>query len=145
MPTPSDTACFTLNPYKEYCSTLLQYKQTEKGVELVIEVDAETWEAADLLILFNLQWDKRHEGKISGAKPVQISMFLDRALYKSLKSSGELLADKDAYMSAAADHPMRSTAAWFATEVTEEVDLPEELKELGTLRTGFLTHWKDSQ
>ena len=58
---------------------------------------------------------------------------------------GELLADKDAYMSAAADHPMRSTAAWFATEVTEEVDLPEELKELGTLRTGFLTHWKDSQ
>jgi hypothetical protein len=145
MSTQPDIACFTLNPYKEYCGTLLKFKHIDNGVVLTVEVNQETWEAADLLILFNLRWDKRHPGKISGTKPVQISMFLDRTLYKKLKSSGELLMDKEAFMMAATEHPMRGTASWFATEVTEEVDLPEELKEMGTLREGFSTHWKDTK
>lgn len=140
-----DAACFTLNEYKEYCGTLLEYTNTGSGIELTVEVDTETWEFVDLLMLFNLHWDKRNPGKISGTKPVRISMFLDRDLYEKLKGSGDLLADKDAYMAADLMHPMRSVTAWYATEVTEEVELPEELKNLGTLREGFTTHWRKAE
>lgn len=143
MSTQQDTACFSLNPFKEYCGQLLEYSHTEHGVELTIEVDPETWESVDLLMFFNLQWNKRNAGTISGTKPVQISMFLNRDLYTKLKSSGDLLADKTAFMNANSDHPMRATTAWFATEVTEEVELPEALRGKGTLREGFTTHWKD--
>lgn len=139
----SDVVCFSLNPHKEYCVKLIEYKDAGNGIEMTVELDPETWEYADLLMFFNLYWDKRHPGKISGMKEVQISMYLDRELYKELKARGELLADKEAYQSATPDHPMRKTTAWFATEVTEEVDLPEELKSMGTLREGFTTHWKD--
>lgn len=144
MSASSDVACFSLNPHKEYCTALLSYKDTGKGVELTVELDPETWEYADLLMFFNLYWDKRHPGTISGLKPVQISMYLNRDLYQKLKQSGELLSDKSAFMAAAPDHPMRTTTGWFATEVTEEVDLPDELKAKGTVREGFTTHWKDS-
>lgn len=143
MSNATDIACFSLNPYKEYCGKLLEFKHTDNGVKLTVEVDPETWESADLLMLFNLKWDKRHPGTISGTKPVQISMFLDRELYKKLTSSGDLLADKTAFMKADPQHPMRGTASWFATEVTEEVELPDHLKEKGTLREGFTTHWRD--
>ena len=140
-----DIACFSLNPYKEYCGTLLEFKHKENGVQLTVEVDQETWETADLLMFFNLQWDKRHPGTISGMKPVQITMFLDHKLYQNLKNSGELLTDKSAFIMASPDHPMRGTSVWFATEVTEEVDLPAELKDKGTLRQGFTTHWRDAK
>ena len=143
MTTQPDIACFRLNTYNEYCGTLLEFKHTGKGVELTVEVDQKTWELVDLVMLFNLRWDKRHPGTISGTKPVQISMFLDRELYKKLMSSGDLLTDKTAFMTANPEHPMRCTTSWFATEVTEEVELPEYLKEKGTLREGFTTHWKD--
>lgn len=140
-----DVACFSLNPYKEYCGTLLAFENTGTGVEMTVEVDPETWESADLLMLFNLAWDKRNPGTISGAKPVQISMFLDRDLYKKLNESGDLLTDKTAFKEAKPDHPMRGTASWFATEVTEEVDLPAELQNLGSVREGFTTHWRDTR
>jgi len=143
MSNPSDTACFTLNPYKEYCGALLEYNHTGSGVELTVEVDPETWESADLLMFFNLAWNKRNPGTISGTKSVQISMFLDRALYTKLKASGELLTDRVAFMTADLEHPMRATSAWYATEVTEEVDLPEALKDKGTIREGFTTHWRE--
>lgn len=140
---PKEIACFSLNPFKEYCGTLLEFEHTEESVELTVEVDPETWESADLLLLFNLNWDKRNPGTISGTKPVQIGMFLDREMYKKLKSSGDLLLDRSSFIKADPQHPMRNTASWFATEVTEEVELPEELKQKGTLREGFTTHWKD--
>jgi hypothetical protein len=142
MPTASDTACFTLNEYKEYCGSLLEYSVSNDGIKMTVELDPETWETADLLMFFNLALDKRHAGKIRGNKPVQISMFLDPNIYGELKASNSLLTDKTAYMQADKDHPMRYTSAWFATEVTEPVDLPEELKEMGTVRAGFTTHWK---
>jgi hypothetical protein len=143
MSTQPEIACFSLNPYKDYCGTLVEFRHSGAGVELVVEVDPETWETVDLLMFFNLGLDKRHPGRISGTKPVQIAMFLDGKLYEKLKSSGELLADKNAFMTASPAHPMRSTVSWFATEVTEEVDLPADLKAKGTVREGFTTVWKN--
>lgn len=143
MSSQIDTACFSLNPFAAYCGKLLAFKDTGTTVELTVELDPATWEFADLLMMFNLYWDKRNAGQISGTKPVQIAMFLDRELYKKLKASGELIADRAAFIAIQKDHPMRNTTAWFATEVTEEVDLPEELKGKGTLREGFTTQWRE--
>lgn len=142
MSSPADTACFNLNPYAEYCGRLLDFNDTGATVELTVEVAPETWEFVDMLMMFNLDWDKRNPGNISGTKSVQISMFLDRDLYKKLKASGELVSDRAVFLAIQKDHPMKSTAVWFATEATEEVHLPEELKEKGTVREGFTTHWK---
>ncbi len=142
MTVAPDTACFSLNDYAQYCGSLVDFKDTGSTVQLTVEVDSATWEFVDLLMMFNLTWDKRNAGSISGEKPVQIVMFLDFELYSRLKESGNLAAVKENFVALAKDHPMRSTKAWFATEVTEEVDLPEELKAKGTLREGFTTHWK---
>ena len=142
MSLQTDTACFSLNPAAAYCGKLLEFKDTGTTVQLTVEVDPETWEFVDLLMMFNLFWDKRNPGTVSGTKPVQISMFFDRDLYKKLKASGELITDNAAFTKLPHDHPMRRTTVWFATEATEEVDLPEELKGKGTLREGFTTHWK---
>lgn len=138
----NDTACFELNEFAEYCGTLLDLKDTGKTLQLTLEVNETTWESVDLLMMFNLAWDKRNAGTISGTKPVQIVMTLDKSLYKTLKESGNLVTDSAAFSALGKGHPMRGTEAWFATEVTEEVDLPEELKSLGSLREGFTTHWK---
>ena len=142
MLSPTDTACFSLNDYKEYCTKFIEYSHADGSIEMTVELDSATWEYADLLMFFNLRWDKRNPGTISGTKPVQISMFLDPKIYNELKESNKLLTDKAAYINAGKDHPMRRTTAWFATEVTEEVELPEELKGKGTLREGFTTNWK---
>lgn len=143
MSNPSDVACFSLNEYASYCGTLLEFNHTGSSVELTVEVDTETWDFVDNLMMFNLFWDKRNPGKVSGTKPVQIEMYLDRELYDQLKGSGELLTDKTAFVNADRSHPMRGVMAWFATTVTEEVELPEELKQKGTLREGFTTKWKE--
>lgn len=143
MSSQTDTACFSLNPFAEYCGQLLKFKDTGTTVELTVELSPETWEYADLLMMFNLFWDKRNPGNISGTKPVQIAMFLDRELYKKLKASGELITDSAAFTTIQKDHPMRGTTVWFATEATEEVDLPEELKGKGTVREGFTTQWRE--
>lgn len=136
-----DTACFNLNEYAQYCGSLIDFKDTGTTLELTLEVDTATWEYVDLLMMFNLTWDKRNAGSISGKKPVQIAMFLDRGIYNKLRGASEL-PDKAAFLNLAKDHPMKSTQTWFGTEVTEEVDLPEELKSKGTLREGFTTHWR---
>lgn len=64
MSNAPDTVCFSLNEYKEYCGTLVEFTHTGSGVELTVEVDTETWESADLLMMFNLHWDKRNPGTV---------------------------------------------------------------------------------
>lgn len=96
-----------------------------------------------MIMLFNLQWNKRNEGSFSGEKAVQIKLVLDKKIYDSLYAQGDLLIDVASFLAADSSHPMRSTLHWFGIEVTEEVDLPKALKDKGTLREGFTTQWKD--
>jgi hypothetical protein len=132
-----------LNPYASYQMTLLELRHIDNRLEATVEASPEVWEYVDLLMFFNLRWDVRNEGSISGTKTVQIKMVLDKNIYQSLVSSGQLLTDKNAFIESPSEHPMRGTSNWFALEVTEETDLPDSLKELGSLREGFSTKWKD--
>lgn len=138
----TDTACFYLNEYANYCGSLHEFQDTGTTIELTLEFQPEIWESIDLLMMFNLQWNKRNQGEISGGKPVQIVMHLDKDLYTKLKASEKLITDRGAFVVSDPSHPMRGTSNWFATEVTEEADLPEDMKSMGTVRQGFTTHWK---
>lgn len=143
MTTASSIILFMLNPYASYQMTLLELRHIDNRLEATVEASPEVWEYVDLLMFFNLRWDVRNEGSISGTKTVQIKMVLDKNIYQSLVSSGQLLTDKNAFIESPSEHAMRGTSNWFALEVTEETDLPDRLKELGSLREGFSTKWKD--
>jgi len=103
------------------------------------------WETIDLLQLFNLRWDVRHDGAVSGGQPVQIVVALDPEI-----DAGELPGTPDelaAFVAAAGardEQPWRDSQRWFALEVTEQIDLPAELAALGEVRSGFTTSWGDA-
>lgn len=111
--------------------------RTDVGVTLTVEADPATWETIDLVMLFNLRWDVRDEGAISGDVPVQIVLRPDGDLVDQLPVGDvvEALASLDA------DHPLRSNTNWYALEVTEAVELPPSLADTGDLRSGFTTRW----
>ncbi len=106
-------------------------------IEITVDADPATWETIDLAMLFNLRWDVRNDGVISGDTPVQIVLRLDAELVDQLPDGDpvEALASLDA------DHPLRSNTNWYALEVTEAVELPPSLAGTGDLRSGFTTNW----
>lgn len=126
-----------------YPVQLLDFQHKDSQLSATIEVTPAVWESIDLIMLFNLTWDNRNEGSVSGATPLRIVMMFSKDLYKEMKASGTLLTDSATFLEADKDHPMKSTKNWYITEVTEEVDLPEDLKTKGTLRQGFTTVWKN--
>lgn len=111
-------------------------------VVLTIELAPDDWEMADMNMLFHTQWNDRNEGEIVEGGDVRIEMRLAPSLV------GEALAlagDGDALAAAIAgldrQHPLRSTQAWYAMKVTEEIPLPPQLAAKGEVRTGFTTKW----
>lgn len=143
MTTPGSHIEFMLNEFAPYQMTLLEFHHVHNRIVITVEASPEVWETIDLLMFFNLRWDVRNVGSISGTKEVQIKMVLDKNIYQSLVSANQLLTDKKAFIESPSDHPMRSTTNWFALEVTEETELPESMKEMGSVREGFTTKWKD--
>jgi hypothetical protein len=108
------------------------------AIVLLIEVGQEEWELADLVMYFNLQWDRRNPGEISGDSAVQILMQLDPALADRIDGD-----DVFAVLSSVSlDDPLRSTTSWYGLEVTESVALPPDLAAKGEVRQGFTTTWR---
>ena len=108
------------------------------AVVLLVEVGQEEWEMIDLVMYFNLRWDRRNPGEVSGTGAVQILMQLDPALADRVGD------DVFAVLSAAElDDELRSTDSWYALEVTEAVALPPDLAAKGEVRQGFTTTWRD--
>lgn len=142
MTTPTQTIEFYLPSGSSYAVEVLSFEHLNEELTTTIEVNPEMWETIDMVMLFNLTWQNRNEGSVSGEKAVQIEMVFGKEVYAELKKSGDLIVDFISFLAAHKDHPMKSTTNWFITQVTEEVDLPEELKELGAVREGFTTTWK---
>lgn len=108
------------------------------AVVILIEVGQEEWEMIDLVMYFNLLWDRRNPGEISGESVVQILLQLDPALAGRFDGDDVL-----AVLSAAdLDDAVRSTTSWYGLEVTEAVPLPPDLAAKGEVRQGFTTTWK---
>lgn len=143
MSTSGQSTEFYLPVGPGYTVTLLELKHEKDQVSARIEVTPEIWESIDMIMMFNLTWNNRNEGSVSGEKPVQIVMMLSKNLYAELKESGSLITDAPAFIQAPKDHPMKKTNQWYAIEVTEEVTLPSHLADKGTIREGFTTTWKN--
>lgn len=107
------------------------------AVVLLIEVGQEEWEMIDLVMYFNLLWDRRGPGEISGDAVTQILLQLDPAL------AGRVGDDVMASLTGVdLDDPLRSTTSWYGLEVTEAVPLPPDLAAKGEVRQGFTTTWR---
>jgi hypothetical protein len=109
-------------------------------VEVVVLLPPTVWSQVDAFSLFNLDpedWQARD--RFDEDAPVRVRLRLDAGL------SGELGGDPDAVLAelvrrdaeAPAD-PLLSPASWTALELTQDVELPEDLPE-GTLRQGVRT------
>lgn len=123
---------------------LVDGSRTGDAPTLTFEVDAETWHQIDMMMLFHLAWDKRHEGDLTEGGNVQIVVRLDPELVESFDaavSGDDLVAG---FAALPEDDPLRSTQAWYGLEVTEAVPLPPSLADKGELRSGFRTVWADS-
>lgn len=117
---------------------VLDATRVDDAVVLLIEVGQEEWEMIDLVMYFNLRWDIRNPGEISGDGAVQILMQLDPALAGRI-TGDDVLAELQALP---IDDELRSTTTWYALEVTEAVPLPPELAAKGEVRQGFTTTWR---
>lgn len=118
---------------------VLDASRVDGAVVLLVEVGQEEWEMIDLVMYFNLQWDRRNPGEISGRSAVQILMQLDPALAGRIDSGGIVRT----LASLPIDDELRSTTSWYGLEVTEDVPLPPELAAKGEVRQGFTTMWRD--
>lgn len=131
---------FSVNPAFGVEGTLVEGPTDADGaLRLIVEFAPDDWETIDMLMLFHLGWDERHDGSVSGTRPVQVEMRLDpevAAATGPLDGPDELAALAD-------DHPARNQANWYALNVTEAVDLPPELAGAGDVRSGFSTVWSD--
>jgi len=117
---------------------VLDATRADGAVMLLIEIGQEEWEMIDLVMYFNLRWDRRNPGEISGDGAVQILMQLDPAL-ASRASADDIFATLSA---APIEDELRSTTNWYGLEVTEAVPLPPELAAKGEVRQGFTTTWR---
>lgn len=112
-------------------------------VELTIELAHDDWEMADTNMLFHLDWGDRNEGEIVEGGDVRIDMRLTPGLVDQARNS---IGDGDVAATVASltpEHPLRSTASWYAMRVTEQVPLPPALADKGEVRSGFTTKWND--
>lgn len=112
---------------------------TGADLRLLIEVDAEHWPTVDLVELFHLGLMVRGPGGVSGDGPVQIELRPAPAIVDRL--ADVTLPDDLAGLDE--DDPLLSVMNWYATEVTEEVELPPALSDTGELRQGFTTSWRE--
>lgn len=110
-------------------------------LRLLIEVDAEHWPTVDYVELFHLGLAVRGPGEVSGDGPVQIELRPAAGIVDRV--GGLTLPDDLAGLEE--DDPLLSTTSWYATEVTEAVELPPGLAGVGELRQGFTTSWKDEE
>lgn len=117
---------------------VLDASRVDGAVVLLVEVGQEEWEMIDLVMYFNLQWDRRGPGEISGDGVVRILLQLDPELVDQVDSDDvyDLLAARPV------DDDLRSTARWYGLEVTEAVPLPPGLADKGEVRQGFTTTWR---
>ena len=126
---------FAFNEFATVSGTLV----TAAPDALTVEFAPDVWEQIDLLQLFHLRWDVRGDGSVSGTGPVQIELRLDPAL-AATRDPGDL---GEVVAAATDESPLRQQVSWYARSVTEAVDLPPDLAEMGEVRAGFATTWGD--
>lgn len=139
---PNTTTEFYLPSGTSYAVQLISFEEKNETLVATIEVSPEVWDTIDMVMLFNLTWENQNPGSVIGTKPLQIEMFYSADLYAEFKKSNLLIMDSKVFLEASKEDPIKSTKNWFITQVTEEVELSDVLKEIGSLREGFTTTWK---
>lgn len=80
------------------------------------------------------------------ATPIELRVILRQSLSDTLITRGEDVEDIIQYLlmdQALLEMPVKSTESWLAAEIKQQVELPNELLESGTLKKGYRTAWMD--
>ena len=117
--------------------------------QITIQVPYDTWDTIDVYEAFNLKNEVRGPGKISGDGDVRLELRLADELVPALIRRIAHLGPRDGVLELAAsgdDAAELVTESWFATHVSQAVELPEELRRSGSeLRDGFSTAWAEAE
>jgi hypothetical protein len=116
---------------------------------ILFEVDEMIYQKIYLEEWFGLYPQIRGSGSdmiFESAVPVEIRVILRQSLSDTLIANGEDVEDILKYLlldSTFLKMPVKFTESWLAAEVKQQVELPDELMESGTLKKGYRTAWMD--
>lgn len=117
-------------------------------VEITVLMDSAEYARIDSEALFNLTPEVRGPGQnqIEPERPVEIELRLHPDYLSILEGETESVREVGAFLlhlsQNQTDHPLLSTANWYALRVKQEQELPPELQRDGAaLKTGYSTSW----
>ncbi len=114
---------------------------------LALQVAPDSYARIDREALFNLQPEVRGPmgGEFDTTHPIELDVALNAEL---LPTFTEGVAGADQALNrlfklsqTGTVSPLLDTSSWFALHVKQEVDLPAELKDAGSLKVGYSTMW----
>jgi hypothetical protein len=117
-------------------------------VEITVLVDGADYARIDGVALFNLTQEVRGPGQnhFEAGRPVELELRLHPDYLTMLEGETESVREMGAFLlhlsQNQTDHPLLSTANWYALRVKQEQPLPPELQRGGgSLKTGYSTTW----
>lgn len=134
---------------KDLNSKVIKAYVSHEKIKITIEVDFKNYEYIIANELFNLYKEalgKNFRTSFNKAKPIEIQLQLNSNLISVLQLGVELNKEKVLnYLIKKSnedrDNIFISTESWYGLNVKQEEDLPEELKKLGSVKSGFDTRW----
>jgi hypothetical protein len=116
--------------------------------EIRFEMDWQTYQQMFIGEWFGLFPAARGQGSenmFTANLPIEMKAVLRQSLTTALIERQDEAEDVLAYLlqkdTLVADIPVKSSESWLATEVKQQVELPDELIENGTLKKGYHTLW----
>lgn len=122
-----------------------------KDIRMEIQVTLEVYKQIRKQQLFNLYSDKIEPSgfmDFTGQAPIEIELRLDPTLVEALELSVEIKSEAiQAYVIEksveGSDNLFIYNDSWFVLSTVQEEELPPELAELGNVKTGFQTTWRN--
>lgn len=130
---------------ESFDAEVVSVERDPSGVLAVtFHVDQETWTQLNKAEAFHTERSRRVgdiEGNFEPGSPIAIEAILDDLVIESLDLFGVDEAELEARLTATKleglDEFLLSASSWWAGTVTQEVELPPELADKGSIREGF--------
>jgi hypothetical protein len=77
------------------------------------------------------------------ADVLELELLLDPALLEELPNAEDAQEVIEALMNAHAGSPLRLEESWYALNVRQDVELPPDMEDVGTLKAGYSLRWNE--
>lgn len=125
-------------------------REPSGAVAATFQVSTDTWDHINADELFHTAREQRSgdvDGRFEAGRPVDIEVVLDKLVVDSLgladASAEEIRSRLGSLKKNSLDDFLLSARSWYARSVTQEVPLPDELADIGTVSQGFRVELPD--